>query len=141
MVFAKVDDGYMVRLEKGELIISTLTQFCIDKDIQSGVVSGVGGALWAELAFYDLAQRAYEYERHDELLEITNISGTVALIGDKPALHLHATMADSNYHVYGGHLKEAATAATCEIYIRTFSKPLTRTHNEAVGLKVLDVQE
>ncbi len=139
MVFTKVDDGYMVRLDKGELIVSTLTQFCMDKNIRSGVVSGVGGALWAELAFYDLEQRAYEYERHDELLEITNISGNISLVSDKPSAHLHATMADSNYHVYGGHLKEAATAATCEIYIRIFSKPMTRTHNEAVGLKVLDI--
>ncbi len=139
MVFTKVDDGYMVRFEKDELIVSTLTQFCIDKRIHSGVVSGVGGALWAELAFYDLEQRAYEYEKHDELLEITNISGNVALVADKPAVHLHATMADSNYHSYGGHLKEAAVAGTCEVYIRTFSKPLKRTHNEAVGLKVLDI--
>ncbi len=139
MVFTKVDDGFMVRLEKGELIVSTLTQFCIDKSIKSGVVSGVGGAMWAELAFYDLEQRAYEYERHDELLEITNISGNIAVVGDKPAAHLHATMADSNYHCYGGHLKEAETAATCEIYIRTFSKEMARTHNEAVGLKVLDI--
>ncbi len=139
MVFTNVDDGFMLRLEKGELIVSTLTQFCIDKKILSGVVSGIGGAMWAELAFYDLEQRAYEYERHDELLEITNITGNIALVGEKPAPHLHITVADSNYHCYGGHLKEAQTAATCEIYIRTFSKPLSRIHNEAVGLKVLDI--
>lgn len=139
MVFTKVDDGYLVRLDKGELIVNTLTQFCMDKKIESGMVTGVGGALWAELAFYDLDQRAYEYEKHDELLEITNITGSIALVSSKPSLHLHATMADNNNHCYGGHLKEAETAATVEIYIRIFSKPINRTHNEAVGLKILDI--
>jgi predicted DNA-binding protein with PD1-like motif len=139
MVYTKVDDGFLVRLEKGELIVSTLTQFCIDKNIKSGVVSGVGGATWAELAFYDLEQRAYEYEKHDELLEITSISGNVSVVADKSFVHLHATMADSNYHSYGGHLKEAEVAATCEVYIRQFSKPINRIHNEEVGLKILDI--
>lgn len=139
MVFTKVDDGYLVRLEKGELIVSTLTQFCMDKKIESGVVSGIGGAKWAELAFYDLAQRAYEYERHDELFEITNLSGNISLVSDKPFPHLHVTLGDSNNHAYGGHLKEAETSATCEVYIRTFSKPIERNHNEAVGLKLLDI--
>lgn len=139
MVFTKVDDGYLLRLEKDELIINVLTQFCQDKKISSGVVSGVGGATWAELAFYDLEQRAYEYDRHDELFEITNLSGNISMVNEKPFLHVHATLADSNNHAYGGHLKEAGVAATCEVYIRTFSKPITRSHNEAVGLKLLDI--
>lgn len=139
MVYTKVDDGYLVRLEKGELIVSTLTQFCVDKKIESGTVSGIGGATWAELAFYDLGQRAYEYEKHDELMEITNLSGNVAVVAEKPAVHMHATMADSNYHAYGGHLKEAEVAATCEVFIKQFSKKVIRTHNEEVGLKILDI--
>lgn len=139
MVFTKVDDGYLVRLEKGELIVNVLTQFCQDKKIPAGVIGGIGGVSWAEIAFYDLGQRAYEYERHDELFEITNLTGNVSLVSDKPFLHLHVTLADSNNHAYGGHLKEAEVAATCEVHIRTFSKPIERAHNEAVGLKLLDI--
>lgn len=139
MVYTKVDDGFLIRLEKGELIVSTLTQFCIDKSIKSGVISGIGGVVWAELAFYDLEQRAYEYEKYDEPLEITNLSGNISMVGDKSFLHIHATMSDSNFHAYGGHLKEAEVGATCEIMIRQFSKPITRAHNEEVGLKILDI--
>ena len=139
MVTRKVDDGYIVRLDKGEELVRSLTKFCADENIKSAVISGIGGALWAELAFYHLDQKAYEFDRIEEPLELSALNGNVSYVNDKPFLHLHATVADMNYHAYAGHLKELAVAGTCEIYIRTFEEPLERVHNDGVGLKILDL--
>lgn len=139
MVSRKVEGGYLIRLEKGEELVRTLTQFCEQQQIKAGWVNGLGAALWAELAFYHLDQKAYEFDRINELLEISNLSGNVSMVNDKPFLHLHITVADMNYHSYAGHLKELAVGGTCEVYIRTFKEPVNRVHNDGIGLKLLDL--
>lgn len=138
MTYAEITNGYLIRLDKDELLIRSLSEFVEAHQIFSGWIHGIGGARWAELAFYHLEQKAYEFDRIDEALEITNISGNVSLLNDKPFLHIHATVADLNFHAYAGHLKELAVGATAEIYIESFGQKVQRVHNDACGLKVFD---
>lgn len=139
MVSKKVSDGWLLRAEKGEQLMRSLQSFCEEQDIRSGIISGLGGALWAELAFYHLDQKAYEFDRIDEPLEISNLSGNISSVNEKPFLHVHATVADMNYHSYAGHLKELEVGGTCEVYIKTFPEPVSRVHNDEIGLKLLDL--
>ena len=139
MQVREVSDGYLVRLAKGELIYESLVKICQEKKIKAGWISGLGASLWSELAYYDLDERHYEFDRFEETQEITNLTGNVAYDKNGPAIHIHATLADENNHAYGGHLKEAAVGGTCEIYIRVFEKPLERIHNAEVGLKLIDL--
>jgi hypothetical protein len=140
MVHTKHKDGtYVVRFDPRELLVRSLQEFCEQEKITSAWVSGIGGALWAELAFYHIDQKAYEFDRIDEALEIANLNGNVTALNGKPFLHLHATMADMNYHAYAGHLKELAVGATTEVFIRPFKTQLKRVHNDTSGLKVIDL--
>lgn len=139
MVSRQVENGFVIRLEKGEELVRTLTQFCSEQNIKSGWVSGLGAAIWAELAFYHLDQKAYEFDRINELLEISNLTGNITQVNDKPFLHLHVTVADMNYHSYAGHLKELAVGGTCEVFIQTFEQPINRIHNDGIGLKLFDL--
>ncbi|MDX1765728.1 MAG: DUF296 domain-containing protein [Candidatus Saccharimonadales bacterium] len=139
MVVRKVSDGFLVRLNKGELIMESLIELCRQKDIKSGWVTGLGGTLWSELAYYSLDEKRYEFDRFDEKQEISNLSGNIAFDKNGPAIHLHATLSDENYHAYAGHLKEAAVGGTCELYVRVFKQPVERIHNAEVGLKLIDL--
>ena len=139
MQIRKVSDGFLVRLNKGELIFQSIVDIAREKKIRSGWVTGLGGTLWSELAYYDLEEKRYEFDRFDEKQEITNLTGNIGYDKNGPAVHIHATLADENYHAYGGHLKEAAVGGTCELYIRVFKKPLERIHNAEVGLKLIDL--
>jgi hypothetical protein len=139
MVFNKVsNDSYLLRFDTDELLVRGIQQFCEEQNINGAWIQGLGGAAWAELAFYHLDQKAYEFDRINEPLEISNLTGNVALLNQKPFLHLHVTVSDLNYHSYAGHLKELAVGGTAEVLIRTFDSPITRVHNDANGLKVFD---
>jgi predicted DNA-binding protein with PD1-like motif len=140
MVWSQLaEDQYILRFDKGDELVRLTTEFCQEQSIQSAWISGLGGALWAELAFYHLDRKAYEFERVDEPLELTNITGNVSLVNDKPFVHIHATVGDMNYHSYSGHLKELAVAATAEMYITVLPKAINRVHNDLCGLKILDL--
>lgn len=140
MTHLQVTGGYIVRFDAGEHIIRELTQFCEQQNVLSAWVSGLGGAAWAELAFYHLDQKAYEFDRINEPLEIAYIGGNITSVNSKPFVHLHATVADMNYHSYAGHVKEIEVGATAELFIQVFPESVTRVHNEVCGLKVLDLE-
>ena len=139
MTHKKIGSSYILRFDKGEELVRTLTHFIEENDIKSGWISGLGGALWAELAFYHLEQKAYEFDRIDEPLEVASLTGNITQFNGKPFLHLHAVVADLNYHSYAGHLKELAVGATCEVKIDLLDDAIERVQNDAVGLKVFDI--
>lgn len=140
MQYRKTDHGYLIRLEKGEEIIATLTRVCQDNGIHAGYLHGLGAALWAELGYYDLDKQEYQFKKVDGLAEIVALNGNVALKDGQPFLHIHAVLADQNLQTFGGHLKEAATGGTCEVYISAFDFDIHRELDEATGLSLLNLE-
>lgn len=132
--------NYLVRLNKGELLVESLTKFATETQLGGAWVSGVGGALWAEIGFYDLPNQRYQFQKVERLLEITALQGNLSLKEGEPAFHLHGTFSDDHLQAIGGHVKELCVAGTCEIYVHTiFGEPLTRTPNDEVGLPLLNL--
>lgn len=136
-------DGYnwLVKLEKGELLIESLSKLVKDEAIQGAWISGLGGALWAELGFYDLEQKQYHWQKKNELLEITSLQGNIAWQEGEPVLHIHGTFSDRNMNAFGGHVKELAVGGTCELLLHRWNEEagLTRSKDLETGLTLLDV--
>lgn len=135
-------DGYnwLVRIEKGEKLVETLTRLVKNENIKGAWISGLGGAEWAELGFYDLPTKAYKWQKLDRPLEITNLQGNVSWDGEEPVLHIHGTFSDENLQAYGGHVKELEVAGTCEILLhKWYEQGLARSQDDETGLKLLDL--
>jgi uncharacterized protein len=132
--------NYIIRLEKDELLVESLQRFAAETKLESGWVMGLGAVQWAELGFYDLPTQEYHWKKLTQLLEITSLQGNLSRFDGKPMFHVHGTFSGPDMQAFGGHVKEAAVAATCEIFIHTwFKDPLMRRHDAAVGLKLLDL--
>ncbi len=135
-------DGYnwLVRLDKGERLVETLTEFIKQEKIGGAWVSGLGAAQSAELGFYDLDKQAYNWQKLDQLMEITSIQGNVAWQDDLPVLHLHGTFSDRNLRAFGGHIKELQAGGTVEVLLhRWYKGQLNRSMDAATGLNLLDL--
>lgn len=135
-------DGFnwLIRLKKGELLVENLVKFARKEKIKGGWISGIGGALWAEVAYYDLQAKGYEWKRLDKALEVTSLQGNIAWDNKEPTVHIHATFSDTNMQSIGGHLKELQVGGTCEIFLHNwFQDNLTRLHDDETGLKLLDL--
>jgi uncharacterized protein len=133
-------DGYnwLVRFNRGEKLIEGLTQLVKDENIGGAWVSGLGAAEWAEVGFYDLRAKKYEWKKFDQALEITSLQGNVSWNEAEPVLHLHATLSDKDMHAYGGHLKELEVGGTCELLLhRWYEGKLQRSEDAQTGLKLL----
>lgn len=133
-------DGYnhLVRLERGELLVESLTRLAREQHIKAAWIHGLGGAQWAELGFYDLPTRQYQWKKFDQLLEITSFQGNIAWKENAPILHIHGTFGAQDYTAIAGHVKELMIAGTCELHIHTiFGDTLQRTHDTDTGLSLL----
>jgi len=131
--------NYLMRLEKDDLLMQSLLEFA-GQVKQSFWLSGAGGAQWAELGFYDLPNRRYEWKRFDQLMEITSLQGNLAWEHDQAVWHVHATLADAGFHAIGGHVKELCVAGTCEILLHAVQgEPIRRVHDETIGLSLLEL--
>ncbi len=139
-------DKILVRLSKSEKLVEKLTEFVRSEAVQGAWVSGIGGALSAELGFYHLEKQEYEFKTFNQLLEITSLQGNVswfdpAVAGEapEPKIHIHGSFSDENMRAIGGHVKELVVGGTCEILLQTFQTKLTRSQNDEVGLPLLDL--
>lgn len=135
-------DGYnwLVRLEKGEQLIASLTELVKKENIQAAWISGLGAAQQAELGFYKLDDKEYSWKAFDQLLEITGLQGNISWMDGEPKLHIHGNFSDENMQTFGGHVKELTVGGTCELLLhRIYVSKLSRKHDDAVGLPLLDI--
>lgn len=133
--------GYLVRIERGEEVTRTLNDFLRDKRIYAGTVTGLGGVSDAELGFYDLASRTYLRKTIPGNLELVCFVGNITLVDGDPFIHAHAVVSGPDYHAYAGHFFSAKVAITGEFVIRPTDWEVSRTMDEATGLKLMDIPE
>jgi len=139
MKYKKVNAGYFIKLEKGEEIIQGLTQFCEDNNIRSGSISGVGGTDNVAIKYYDLEKGEYLPKRFSgKNYEIVSLNGNISLVEDKPFVHLHIMLGDSDYRTFGGHLGSAVVDITCEIAINMSDSVINRKFNNEFKVNFWD---
>lgn len=139
MTFASFGNGFILRLERGEEVIETLTRFAGDMDIAAGVISGIGAVKESTLGYFNPETGEYSRKLIAESCEVANLSGTAGRVGGAPVLHLHATLADEHHTVTAGHLFSAVVSATLEVHIVKLPGELSRKRDDFTGLNLLDL--
>ena len=137
MEFRKFDDTYVIRMDRGEEVMSTLTEFCQREGIRLGSVSAIGAADRATICVYDVVEKVYSKQTFNEPMEVTSLVGTVSSKDGQVHLHLHVTLADAQLNARGGHLNKLVISGTCEMFLRTLPGQITRQPDEATGLNVI----
>ena len=131
---------YILRLERGEAVLSTLTEFCKRKGILSGSFTAIGAVMQSKIGFYDLAAKKYGSFEYPEEREVASMTGNISQVGGSPFIHAHATLSDmkSNDPI-GGHVFEAKVAVTLEVHLIAFNESVSRASDDEIGLKLLDL--
>jgi len=134
----KVESGWFIRLDRGEEVMQTLIDFIYANNIAGGTITGIGALTKVELGYFDLNKKEYLRRRFEGVYELLKFSGNIAYAEDKPIVHAHCLIGDSDYKVHGGHLFNGIIAVTGEIYIREFNENIKRSVDPEVKLKLLD---
>lgn len=137
-----VRDGrrYMLALEKGEEVLSSIVDFCAREGVRSGPIQGIGSIEDVVIGSYDRTKKSYEFSAEKDVFEVASFLGNITQVDGKPFVHAHAVLSrtDGTNATIGGHLKEARVAVTLELFIISLGEEVRRAMNEDIGLKLID---
>jgi predicted DNA-binding protein with PD1-like motif len=139
MEHREVDGGYVVRLVRGEEIVSSLAEFAVNVNLKSGFVIGLGAIRDVELGYYDVEEREYVRKVFEGDFELINMTGNFAMLDGRPFLHAHMTIADSGCHPYAGHVFTATVAVTGEFFVMSTGREISRKPDDETGLNLLSL--
>lgn len=136
MEYEKFGDRCVVRLDKGEEVVSALKDFCEDNNIQLGLIMGLGSASEVELALFDTDKKEFHSRKLKGVFEIALLNGNISQMEGKVYLHIHAVIGDEEFNSYAGHLKSAVISGTGEVIIYGWEGRLEREFSGEIGLNL-----
>ncbi len=127
----------VLRLEKGEEVIESITELCKKEDIKLGSISGLGAANYVTVGLFKIDEKKYYSNTFEEDFEITNLTGNISRMNGEVYLHIHGTFANIEGKCIGGHLNKAIISATSEIIINIINGEVDREFSEEIGLNLI----
>ncbi len=136
MEYKKINNQYVVRMDKGEEVLTKLKELCEKEKIKVGSVYGLGAANYVKVGLFDVVEKEYHSKVFEEPLEITSLVGNISTKDGENYLHVHITVANKDMQVFGGHLNECRISATCELYVTSLDTEVEREFSEEIGLNL-----
>lgn len=142
MPFAKLDSNhFLIRLKKGEEIITTLKQFAQAQSYKNASFAAIGSVQNPTLAFYNIEEKKFIEKKLEGFFELVSSLGTIASYNDDLVVHTHVTLSNESLQTFAGHLVNATVSATVEIMVTTFPTHYIKKDDEETGLKLWDLPE
>jgi len=133
--------GYVVVLETGEEIVTTLQQFAETHGVRAGAISGIGAVGTCELGFFIRSTKSYIRRRYEGEHEIGVLLGNFSELDGRPFPHCHVVIAGADLVAHTGHLFQGEVTVTCEIHIVTGESPIHRALRPDLGFHPLQLKD
>jgi len=128
---------HILRIDKGEEVVSSIEKACKENGIGAAILSGLGLLSRARIAIFDPEAQRYETFDVGEPMELASLTGNVSIKDGKPFAHIHVVLGSQGKTV-AGHLVEGYIGGTGEIAIVELDGELRRDL-ERGGLVLLNV--
>lgn len=133
-----------LRLDKGDEVLSSITDVCQKEGIRSCIFSGIGGCDYAKLGTFRPEQGTYANYEKSGMLELVSLNGDVKESDHGPLIHAHACLSyeeNDEIKLIGGHLLALRVLVTAEIEIRPVVGGVIKTKaGQIPGTKVWDFE-
>ena len=136
MEYKKFENHYVIRIEKGEEVLSKLKELCKTENIRLGSIFGIGAANKVEIGLFNTETKEYKTTVMEGMYEVTSLIGNVTRKEEKVYLHCHINFSDVSLKNYGGHLVSLYISATCEIILTEIKGEVNRDFNDEIGLNL-----
>lgn len=138
MLCKKIGSNWVIRIDKGEEVVTQLKEICEKNNIKAGFVSAIGASNKITVGLFNTNSKVYQSETLSGDFEITNLTGNVSRKDGEVYIHLHITVCDEEYKAHGGHLNEAWISATCEMLLTEVDGNIERKFNDNSGINIFD---
>lgn len=141
MEYANFGSKFIIRIDKGEKIVAVLKKFCAQQNIKLASLSAIGAVNKASVGIFMQDTKEYHPKEFSGSMEIVSLQGTITQMDGEAYPHLHISLADHTYQIFGGHLNEAWVGATCEVVLDVIDGQVERKFSEDIGLNLFQFKE
>ena len=131
---------YAVIFAKGDEVLSGLTAFAAQEKIVTGFFTGIGAFQHAKFGWFDAARKAYRDIVVGEQVELVSLVGDIGLVDGKPQVHTHGAVGLPDGTLRGGHLLEAVTWPTVEVFCTALPVALDKAEDAETGLSLFNLK-
>ena len=129
---------YVLVFADGDEVLSGVTDFATKYNVKDAHFTAIGALKKSTSGWYDASKKAYKLNHIDQQAEIVSLIGNISLFNDKPVVHAHFAVGFADGKVEGGHLIEAYTFPTVEMFITVEPTPLQKHPDQETGLNLID---
>ena len=136
MEYKKFGNTYIIRLDVGDEIMSSLRKIVDSEKIKLAQINGLGAASEFTIAIRNRDTKVYEPLDYSARYEIANIHGNVTTLNGESYLHVHIGCGNEKGEYRGGHLLKCVIGGTAEIFLTTYDGIVDRQIDDKTGLNV-----
>jgi predicted DNA-binding protein with PD1-like motif len=130
---------YVLVLSRGDQVQAAITAFASDYHIVGAHFSAIGAVHDPEVAWFDESREEFKAMSLHEQMEVLTLSGDITLgVDGQPVVHTHVVLGRSDGEAWGGHLIEATTSPTLELFATSYPEPLRKRPDPATDLLLID---
>lgn len=130
-------ETYVLVFEIGDEVMSELTRFANEHDLDASDFTALGAFSEAMLGFFDITMKNYDRIPVDEQSEVLSLVGNITREGGKPKIHAHVVLGLADGSTRGGHLLEAYVRPTLELVLTESPVELRRRFDADLGLALI----
>lgn len=128
---------YVLVFAKNDEVLSGISDFAAQHHILSARFTAIGALKEVTLAWFDLNRKSYKLNVIHQQVELISLIGDIGLYDDNPVVHVHCSVGFSNGSTQGGHLVEAVTNPTVELFMTIFPTALQKELDKETDLKLI----
>lgn len=136
MDYRRFGDKLVVRMDRGEEILTELQRVAEKENIKLASVTALGATDDFTVGVYNVAEKQYHSHSFQGAFEIVSLTGTISTMNGEYYAHLHISAGDEKGAVFGGHLNRAVISATCEMVIMVIDGQVDRFRDEEIGINL-----
>lgn len=135
---ATVPNTFVVILDTGDEILSSLERFAQTEGLAGSSFKAVGALCDVELGWFNWELKKYQTAvKLEEQVELLSLIGDIALKDKEPQIHAHLVIGRQDGTAHGGHLVSATVRPTCEIVITENPRHLQKQIDPESGLALI----
>lgn len=138
MEYRKFANTYVVRIDRGEEILTKIKELALKENIKLAKVEALGATNDFTVGVYKVEEKKYYANSFKGNFEIVSLTGTINTMNDEFYTHIHMSAANDKGETFGGHLNRAIVSATCEMIITVIDGRVDRKFDESIGLNLFE---
>ena len=95
-------DTYIIRIERGQFLKQSIESLAQEQHWSSArITAGIGAVNNIDIAYFDTAIKSYQRQVFADNAELISLEGNITLKENKPFIHWHACLSNTDYQSFG----------------------------------------